>query len=208
MKQLDPLINVYRNNFKMKTYRINRFFGIAVLALLSFSCSSELDFGQTEFFFDKPESFFVDTNGDEKNVSVDEQIFQVFYDQSFKLNTDKVELLFEFTNTIDRNYTLELIFMGPESPDPALQYGPNIELFRETFEIPAGPSGSIPSAEMRVYQNDNVNPGNNNDELDKLKRSKVIAFWLYMDAGTTIDPSNNINSLKLRSSATVYSLFK
>ncbi|MFT5963996.1 MAG: hypothetical protein ACI9L6_000719 [Flavobacterium sp.] len=179
----------------MKTYPANRFFGIIILILFSFSCSSPLDFNQVSnlkiepvyvgnlSYFDIPAKDFVD-NRVEQDVSFDAQDFHVFRDDFFRKNLKKVDFIFEITNSINRAYSFDIIFLNQD-------FEP---VYTIAFTIPAANGGSTVTQKKEVFEG---------ATLDVLKTSDVMAFVLQMNAGPALS-ENSLGSLKLRSSATVY----
>jgi hypothetical protein len=181
----------------VKTYPTNRFFGIVLLTFFSFSCSSNLDFNQVAdlklepiyvanlSYFDIPAKDFVD-NGVEQNVSFDSQDFHVFRDNFFRKNLKKLDFNFEITNSINRAYSFDIIFLNKN-------YKP-VDLTKIHFDIPASNGGTSITKKTEVYEG---------ARLDSLKTSEVMAFVLQMDPGPALNESSE-GSLKLVSGATVY----
>jgi len=179
----------------MKTYPFNRFLYIIVLLIFSFSCSSDLDFNQVAdlklepiyvanlSYFDIPAKDFVD-NGEEQTVSFDAQDFHVFRDNFFRKNLKKVDFIFEITNSINRAYSFDIIFLD-KNFDP---------IYTIPFTIPASNGSPSPIKKTEVFEG---------ATLDVLKTSEVMAFVLQMDAGPALS-ENSEGSLKLISKATVY----
>jgi hypothetical protein len=179
----------------VRTYPANRIFGIVILTLLSFSCSSPLDFSQLSdlkiepvyvgnlSYFDIPAKDFVD-NGVEQDVSFDAQGFQVFRDDFFRKNLKKVDFIFEIINSIKRAYSFDIIFLNQD-------FEP---VYTIAFAIPASNGGSTVTQKTEVFEG---------ATLDVLKTSEVMAFVLQMTAGPALS-EDSLGSLKLRSSAIVY----
>jgi hypothetical protein len=179
----------------MKVYHVNRFFGIFILILFSFSCSSDLDFNQVNdlrtepvfianlSYFDIPAKDFVD-NGVEQNVSFDAQDFDVFRDTFFRDNLKRADFYFEITNTISRAYAFDLNFL--DQNDQAL--------YTIHFDVPASTGAPVIIKKTEVFEN---------ASLDLLKTAKRMEFVLVMAPGPVLSESS-VGSFKLRSSATVY----
>ncbi|MWB95340.1 hypothetical protein GON26_13305 [Flavobacterium sp. GA093] len=179
----------------MKLCLKKRVFTILCLSLLFISCSSDLDFNQTDDFklepvfvanlvyFDVPAHDFVD-DGTEHIVAFDAEDFDVFKDKFFNDNLAKAEFDFEITNTINRAFTVSLLLLNDNDEQlETLDYevsaytgSANISKFHEVFE------------EQR---------------LDLLKQTTKVAFVIHIKAGSPLN-ENSLGNLKLRSSATVY----
>jgi hypothetical protein len=183
----------------MKTYSLYSFFGMAMLLLSSYSCSSDLDFNQVNdlkaepvivanlSYFDIPASDFVD-NGMDQYLSFDAQDFNVFRDKFFTDNLEKVDFDFEITNTINREYSFDIILLD--------KYDQVVHTIH--FDIPASTSYQGIIQKTEKFEN---------ASLDALKKTKRMAFVLSMAAGPPLN-KNSSGSLKLRSRATVYFALK
>ncbi|EIA08161.1 hypothetical protein [Flavobacterium frigoris] len=179
----------------MKAYLINRFFGILILALFSFSCSSDLDFNQANdlklepvfitnlSYFDIPANDFVD-NGTEQNISFDAQDFDVFRDSFLRENLRRADFSFEITNTINRAYSFDLNLIDQN----------DAVIYTIRMNIPASTGTAVIRNKTEIFEN---------AKLDLLKASRRMEFVLVMAPGPALS-ENSLGSLKLRSSATVY----
>ncbi len=179
----------------MKTYSLYSFFGFLLLTLLSVSCSSELDFDQVNDFklepayianlsyFDIPANRFVD-NGTQQTVVFNAVEFDVFRDKFFRENLKKADLFFEFTNTTNRAFTVDIVFFDIN----------NQPLYVIPFTVPAYNGSPNPVTKTEVFEN---------AKLDLLKQSRSMGYVVTIAAGTPLN-ANSPGSLKLRSSATVY----
>jgi hypothetical protein len=179
----------------MNEYPINRFFGILILTLFSFSCSSDLDFNQVNdlkvepifvanlSYFNIPASDFVE-NGVEQRVAIDAEDFDVFRDAFFRDNLKRADFDFEITNTINRAFSLDVIFLDQnDQPLHTIRFN----------MLPYDGSPNI-LAQTEIFEN---------AKLDLLKSTRRLGFVLNMISGPSLSESS-VGSLKLRSSVTVY----
>lgn len=179
----------------MKRPALNRVVGLLILLLFSFSCASDLDYDQANdlklepifvanlVYFDVPANEFV-TNGVEQSVIFDTPTVDVFNDDFFRDNLKKVEFFFEMENTINRAYSVDLVFLDNN----------NQRVHATNFSVPA-----YTSAENKVTKNEIFE----NAQLDLLKRTTKIVFTLTMLPGATLN-ENSSGRLKLRSGVTAY----
>jgi hypothetical protein len=179
----------------MKQYFFSRILGMAFLATVSISCTSNLDFNQVNNVtaqpivvanlasFEVPANEFV-TNGVELTVSGDLQNFDVFRDTFFKNSLIKTEFLFEINNSINRAYSIDLELLDANS----------LPLYPIHIDVPANTVAGSPITKTEIFENIN---------LDLLKRTSKIGFTITMLPGAVLTESS-VGSLKLRSSATVY----
>ncbi|KIA82482.1 hypothetical protein [Flavobacterium sp. AED] len=179
----------------MKLLAFNRILGTLILVLFSFSCSSNLDFNQANdlklepvvvanlAYFDVPANKFV-TNGVEQTVTIDTPTVDVFNDAFFKNNLARVDFFFEINNTINRAYTLDLVYLD-KNDQP---------LYFTNFVIPAYTGVKNLVTKTDVFAN---------AKLDLLKRTTKIAFILRMSPGPLLT-ENSTGSIILRSSVTAY----
>jgi hypothetical protein len=179
----------------MKAYPINRFFGILILTLFSFSCSSDLDFNQANdlkvepvfitnlSYFDIPANDFVD-NGMEQNLSFNSQDFDVFRDSFLRKNLERADFFFEITNTINRAYSFDVNLIDQNDQ----------LVYTIHFDIPASSGTPIITKKTEIFEN---------TKLNLLKASTQLEFVLIMAPGPALN-ENSVGSLKLSSSATVY----
>ncbi|MCG9793288.1 hypothetical protein [Flavobacterium algicola] len=178
-----------------KKSTIRNILSVLLLVFLTPSCSSDLDFNQSEDLlltpvivanltnFDVPAPDFVE-GGVETTVAFEVENFDVFRDTFFRDNLQQADFLFVITNTIDRDYVIELILY---------------DIFNNVvdsivFNIPASAGTPQVITEKKTYQN---------ASLDQLKRTDKMGFRITMLPGTPLTESS-AGSLKLKSSATVY----
>lgn len=172
---------------------------IIILFVASLSCSSDLDFNQVSDLkiepifvtnlgsFDFPANQFV-IGGIEKVTSGDLLDFNVFRDAYFNKSLVKAEFFFEFNNTINRAYNINLIFIDSN----------NAPIYSIPFNVPAysGVPNVVPKTE--VFEN---------TKLDLLKATTKLAFIVTMLPGPGLSTTSS-GSLKLRSSGSVYLVLK
>ncbi|MBX9808099.1 MAG: hypothetical protein K2X95_09920 [Flavobacteriaceae bacterium] len=174
---------------------MNKFLGIFIISLLFLSCSSDLDFKQVNDFKSEPivvanlASFDIQANqfvigGVEQPLVGDVMNFKVFNDVDFINNISRTDLYFEFTNTINRAYNINLYLLDAN----------NVKLYTIPFVVPAYTPGQSPVTKTEVFEN---------AKLDILKQTQKIAFIITMLPGPPLTNSS-LGSLKLRSSATIY----
>ena len=155
----------------MKLQILNRFLAITLVLFFSFSCASDLDFDQVNSlkikpvvvtnlaYFDIKASQFV-VNGVEQSVFVDASTIDIFNDSFFKRRLQKVALSFELENTINRAYTIEILFLDKND------------------EIVHSLGLSIPSYSWVENKRTKIETFEN-AQLDLLKRTtKIIMFFL------------------------------
>jgi hypothetical protein len=179
----------------MNQYHRNKKLVLLLLALLSFSCSSDLDFNQVNnikaepvfianlTYFDIPANEFTE-NGTEQNITFDAQDFDVFRDSFFRKNLTRADFFFEINNTINRPYTVDIILLDVK----------NQPLYAMHFDVAAYSGAQKLITRTEIFEN---------AKLDLLKKAKKMAFVLAMGAGPALN-ENSLGSLKLRSSATAY----
>lgn len=174
---------------------MNKLKGILILCTFLVSCSSNLDFNQTNDLNLKPTfianfgSFIVPANrfivnGIEQTKLVDILNFKVFNGSDFNKNLIKSELNFEFNNTINRGFNIDIHFL--DANDVVLHSIP-VPIAAYT-----GMSNSVKKTES--FENSN---------LDLLKQTQKIAFIVSMLPGTAITDST-LGIISMRSSATLY----
>ena len=159
------------------------------------SCSSDLDFDQVNDLELKPvvvanlASFEIQANqfvigGVEQPLAGDIMNFKVFNDVDFTNNLRRMDLFFEFNNTINRTYNINLYLLDTNDN----------RLYTIPFVVPAY-SGSPNMVTMtEIFEN---------AKLDILKKTEKIAFVIAMMPGPPLTDSS-LGSLKMRSSATIY----
>ncbi|UQD57495.1 hypothetical protein [Flavobacterium sp. K5-23] len=176
----------------MKSHSLYRIFGTLILLLVLSSCSSNLDFDQINdvklkpvivtnlAYFDVKSSQFI-TNGREQNLIVAFSEFDAFRDSYFRDSLKKAELNFEYTNTINRAFTIELIMLTQN----------DVPVYSIPFNVPAYTGVDNKVIKIDVFEN---------AKLDVFKSTVKIIFSIRMGPG----PAINGGSLKLRSGATIY----
>lgn len=174
---------------------MNKFFGIFILSVLFLSCSSDLDFDQVNDLelkpivvanlasFDIKASQFV-IGGVEQPLVGDVMNFKVFNDVNFTDNISRTDLFFEFNNTINRGYQINLYFLDANDS----------KLYTIPVSVPAYTGTSSIVTKTEIFEN---------ATLDILKQTKKIAFLITMLPGPPLTDSS-LGSLKMRSSATIY----
>ena len=171
---------------------MNKFFGIFILSILSFSCSSDLDFNQFNKLklepvfvanlasFDIPANEFV-IGGIERNVAGDVLDFNVFRNTYFNNALTKADFFFEINNTINRAFEIKLTLLDVN----------NTPLYTIPFDIPANTTIS----KTEIFEN---------AKLDLLKRTTKITFVFLLPPDVPALSETSLGSLKLQSSATLY----
>jgi hypothetical protein len=179
----------------MKLSSINNIPKFLLLAFLSFSCSSDLDFNQVDdlklepvfvanlTYFDVPANAFVD-NGNEQSVIFDAQDFNPFKNSILRDDLVKAEFDFEITNTITRAYRIDLNLINKNNQ--------NIETL--TFNVPAYSGTANTHNFSEIFEN---------QRLVLLKTTAKISFAITMAPGPPLTETSPGN-LKLRSGATLY----
>jgi hypothetical protein len=179
----------------MKIVHFHRILIVLIVALISLSCSSDLDFNQANdlklepvfisnlAYFDIPANRFV-TTGVEQSVIVDYPTVDVFNDAFFKKHLTRADLSFEINNTINRAYTLDIILRDLN----------NQPLYSIKFNIPAYTGTASPVTKTEIFEN---------AKLDLLKRTTRMTFVLTMLPGAPLS-ENSLGSIKLRSGVTAY----
>ncbi len=178
------------------TYKIfNRFIGTLILVLLSFSCTSNLDFKQvnnlksTPVFianfasFDVPANQFL-VNGIEIPFAGEVSNFDVFRGNFINNSLNEADFYFEVENTINRSYQINFYFLDIN----------NVPVYSNIFMVPAytGTPNLITKSEIF-----------HNASLSQLKSTRKLVFTVTMFPGVALTSSSS-GRLKLRSSATVY----
>ncbi len=182
----------------IQKFDIKKILGIFILLFFSFSCSSNLDFNQVNTFkstpvivanfatFDAPASQFL-ISGIEIPLAGVNTNFDVFRDAYFNQSLTRADLFFEFTNTLNKSFKINLYFLDSN----------NIPVYTIPFTILAFTTGApILVTKTEIFQN---------ATLDQLKSTKKIGFAVMMlpGSGPTLTATSP-GSLKLHSSATVY----
>ena len=168
---------------------------LLLLVFISWSCSSNLDFDQANdikispvivanlTYFDVPAPELV-INDVETTVVFNALNFDAFRDSFFKDNLVRADLFFEITNTINRDYVIDLFLFNKL----------NQPIYSINFNVPASSGTPQVVSKTDIFQN---------VKLDILKQTEKMGFRLVMLPGTPLT-KNSLGSLKLRSSATVY----
>ena len=163
--------------------------------LFSFSCASDLDFDQVNelelqpvvvanlAYFNIEAKDFV-SSGSEQPILIEQTTTDIFNDSFFRRRINRVELLFELENTINRAYIIDLLFL--DSNDQIID---NVNL-----STPASLGLAIKRSEKEVFAN---------ADLDILKKTTKIVFSIRMLAGPQLSP-DSLGSLKFRSAVTAY----
>ena len=163
--------------------------------LFSFSCASDLDFDQVNdlklkpvvvanlAYFNVEARDFV-SSGSEQPILIEQTTSDIFNDSFFRRRIEKIELLFELENTINRAYIIDLLFL--DSNDQIID---NVNL-----STPASSGLAIKRSEKEVFAN---------ADLDILKKTTKIVFSIRMLAGPQLSP-DSLGSLKFRSAVTAY----
>lgn len=180
---------------------MNKFFGIFFLLTLFNSCSSDLDFGQSQDLqlnpiftgnfasFDIKATQFVSSGAQQSSVS-DELLFDIVTYRGITENLNQADFYFEFTNTINRAYTISVIFLDES----------NLKLDSFEVEVPAYASGDpivVPRPETFKTT-----------RLDLFRKAHKVAFEVKMSPLGIPLTNSSLGSIKMRSSATVYFLSK
>lgn len=170
---------------------MNKFLRIFILSIFFLSCSSDLDFNQVNDLklepvvvanlatFDVQANKFV-VGGVEQPLTGDVMDFKVFNYTNFNDRLKRADFYFEFDNTINRDFKINLIFLNAN----------NSPLFTIPFDIPANSTFT----KTEIFEN---------AKLDVLKQTKKVAFVITLLPGTTLTDSS-LGSLKLRSNAILY----
>ena len=179
----------------MKLQTLFRFLGLTVIPLFSLSCASDLDFDQVNTVklepvivtnlvsFDAKASQFV-VNGIERNIIFDASTIQIFNDSFFRQRLKKVELFYELENTINRAFSIDLVFLNKT----------NEPVHTLNLAIPSYIDSENKTTKTDIFEG---------LQLDLLKRTTKITFRIVMRPGRTLTASS-VGSLKLRSSVTAY----
>jgi hypothetical protein len=173
---------------------MNKFVAILILSFFVFSCSSDLDFEQTENLSIEPvivsnlASFDIKANqfvsgGIEQSPFRDIPNFDLFKETFFKTNLTKAEFFFEFNNTINRNFVVDLVLL-----DTA-----DVPLYTVSIPIAAYAGVGNLVTKTEILENN----------LTLLTNTQKISFTIRMLPGTILSETSP-GSLKLRSSITAY----
>lgn len=174
---------------------MNKFLGAFILSLLFLSCSSDVDFDQVNDLELKPvvvanlATFDIQANqfvigGVEQPLVGDVVNFKVFNEQDFIDTISRTDLYFEFNNTINRTYAINLYLLGAN----------DVRLYTIPFAIPAYSGSPNQVTKTEIFEN---------AKLDILKKTEKIAFVIAMMPGIPLTDTS-LGSLKMRSGATIY----
>ena len=159
------------------------------------SCSSDLDFNQVNDFklepiivanlvsVDVPANQFV-SGGIEQTLTEELLDFDVFRDAYFKKSLVRADFFFEFNNTINRAYIINLIYLDTN----------DTPVYTIPFNVPAYSGVQNLVTKTEIFEN---------TKLDLLKTATKLAFVVTMLPGPGLSESS-LGSLKMRSVATVY----
>lgn len=176
---------------------MNKFLRIFIPSIFFLSCSSDLNFDQVNDLklepiavtnvasFDIQASQFI-IGGVEQPLVGDVMNFNVFNDVGFTNNLRRVDMFFEFNNTINRAFRINLYFLDAN----------DIRLYTIPFVVPAYTGSPILFSKTEIFEN---------ATLDILKQTKKIAFGIAMLPGVPLT-SSSLGNLKMRSSGTIYFL--
>ena len=175
---------------------MNKIIGIVILSILSFSCSSDLDFNQVNDLKLEPvaianlATFDVQANqfvigGVEQNVAGDALNFDVFKDTYFNNALTKAVFFFEINNTIARAFKIKLYLLDANSQP----------IYTIPFDVPAYTGVPNLVTKTETFQG---------TDLAILKRTSKLGFAIVMPPGVPVLTASSLGSLKLRSSATLY----
>lgn len=174
---------------------MNKFLSLLIFLFATLSCSSDVDFDQVNDLELKPvvvanlAAFDIQANqfiiaGVEQPLVGDVMNFKVFNDANFINNISRTDLYFEFNNTVNRAYAINLYLLDAN----------DVRLYTIKFVVPAY------SGDPNVVTKTEVFEG---ATLDILKKTDKIAFVIALMPGTALT-NNSLGSLKMRSSATIY----
>lgn len=172
---------------------------IIILFASSLSCSSDLDFNQVSDLklepifvtnlgsFDFPVNQFM-IGGIDQTLTGDLLDFDVFRYAYFNKSLVKAEFFFEFNNTINRAYEINLIFLNSN----------NTPIYSIPFNVTAYSGVQNLVTKTEIFEN---------TKLDLLKTTTKLAFVVTMLPGAGLSTTSS-GSLKLRSSGSVYLVFE
>jgi hypothetical protein len=183
--------------------RMNKFFGILILGIFSFSCTSDLDFNQAKDVqiepvvvadfatFDVKESQFSIAGIPQTQLS-EVVAYDVFTDPFFKKSLIKADLFFEINNTINSAFAVELNFLDVNG----------YTIYTIPFVVPPYVGIPILVTKTNTFVTDS--------DIDILKNTRKIKFVITPLPSPTSPPlsASSSASLKLRSSSTAVLLVK
>ena len=174
---------------------MNKSIYLLILLFSTLSCSSDLDFEQVNDLQLEPvvvanlASFDIQANqfvvgGIEQPVIGDVVDFTLFNNPNFTNNLRRIDLFFEFTNTINRAYSINLSLLDSN----------DVILYTIPVVVPAYTGSTNVVTKTEIFEN---------AKLSLLKSTRKIAFVIVMLPGAPLT-SSSAGSLKLRSSGTIY----
>jgi len=179
----------------MKSNCINSILKIFALAILFFSCSSDLDFDQVNdlklepvyvanlAYFDIPANKLVADGGTQ--IAYDSRNFDVFKKQFLRDHLVKVEFDVEIENNIERGFVINMLLLNSQ----------NQILTTSSYAVPAYKgSPNVIKYPTEVFAN---------QRLELLKQTQKIGFVVLVTSGPPLD-ENSLRNIKLRSSTTTY----
>ena len=178
---------------------MNKFFKIFVLLALFISCSSDLDFEQTQDLklspimtgnfasFDIKATQFV-SSGVEQNSVSQELSFDIVKQESSTKYLNRADFYLEFTNTINRAYTISVNFLDINN------------VIVHSFSVPIRAYSGSPIVEEKTEIFEKT-------KLDLFRKAHKVSFEVKMLPGIPLTNSS-LGSIKMRSSATVYFLYQ
>ena len=152
------------------------------------SCSSDLDFNQVNDFklepiivanlvsVDVPANQFV-SGGIEQTLTEELLEFDVFRDAYFKKSLVRADFFFEFNNTINRAYIINLIYLDTN----------DTPVYTIPFNVPAYSGVQNLVTKTEIFEN---------TKLDLLKTATKLAFVVTMLPGPGLSESS-LGSLKM-----------
>ncbi len=168
--------------------------GIGILSLIALSCSSDVDFDQANDLVAEPviisnlASFNIHSNqfvtgGIEQTQFEDVPNFDLFKEAFFKSNLTKAEFFFEFNNTINRDFVVDLVLLDA------------IDVPLYSVSIPIAAYTGIPNiiTKTEIFENN----------LNILTSTRKMSFTIRLLSGTLLTEASPGN-LKLRSNITAY----
>ncbi len=158
-------------------------------------CSSDLNFEQSNSFKSEPVvvanliSFNLNANqlinnGQEQTLQIDATDFSAFSGEDFRKRVKKIEMFFEFNNTINRSFAVDIVFLDSN----------NEILITIPFSVPAYSGFPNLITKTEIFE------GNN---LELLKNTKKVGLVKSILPGTPLT-INSLGNFQLRSSSTLY----
>jgi hypothetical protein len=174
---------------------MNKTLYLLILLFSTLSCSSNLVFEQANDLQLKPVvvanlvSFDIYANqfvvgGIEQTMIENVIDFTLFNNSDFIDNLKSIELFFEFNNTINRAYSVNLSLLDSN----------DVNLYTIPIDVPAYKGNANVITKTEIFED---------DKLYLLKNTRKMAFVIVMLPGVPLTNSS-VGNLKLRSSGTVY----